>query len=342
MNDTDHRDFFISYTGSDQAWAEWIAWHLEAEGHSSVIQAWDFRPGSNFVLEMDRGSRIADHTIIVLSKAFVAAFYTQPEWAAAFAKDPRGQSKRLIPVRVESVHPEGLLSQVVYIDLVGKDEEAARVTLLRGIAGERTKPITPPSFPGQPETPAIPRPLTFPGAQVSVPSQLSPYVENFRKDHGDARRTAFLIMQFGSDLAHSFLRESIVKVLNDHGITVVRADDKSYAPDLMTNVRTYLHGCAFGIAVFEGKQGDAVNPNVALEVGYLLALGKPVCFLKDRSLPRLATDLVGFLYSDFDPHHPEAGVRSGLTRWLEHMGLANSTDENSQQPAAGDAGKPRA
>jgi hypothetical protein len=25
-------DFFVSYTSADQAWAEWISWHLEAEG----------------------------------------------------------------------------------------------------------------------------------------------------------------------------------------------------------------------------------------------------------------------------------------------------------------------
>ena len=49
------KDFFISYTKTDKAWAEWIAWTLEAAGYSTVIQAWDFRPGSNFVLEMQTG-----------------------------------------------------------------------------------------------------------------------------------------------------------------------------------------------------------------------------------------------------------------------------------------------
>ena len=26
-------DFFVSNTGADIVWAEWIAWQLEAEGH---------------------------------------------------------------------------------------------------------------------------------------------------------------------------------------------------------------------------------------------------------------------------------------------------------------------
>jgi hypothetical protein len=46
------KDFFISYAKADQPWAEWIAWKLEDAGYSTVIQAWDFRPGANFVLEM--------------------------------------------------------------------------------------------------------------------------------------------------------------------------------------------------------------------------------------------------------------------------------------------------
>ena len=45
-------DFFISYTGADAAWAEWIAIELENAGYRTVIQLWDFAPGSNFVVEM--------------------------------------------------------------------------------------------------------------------------------------------------------------------------------------------------------------------------------------------------------------------------------------------------
>jgi hypothetical protein len=37
------RDLFISYTKDDRGWAEWIAWawQLEAEGDTTVLQAWD-------------------------------------------------------------------------------------------------------------------------------------------------------------------------------------------------------------------------------------------------------------------------------------------------------------
>ena len=55
-------DFFISYTSADKSWAEWIAYVLEEAGIQVIIQAWDFRPGSNFVLEMQRAAAEADRT----------------------------------------------------------------------------------------------------------------------------------------------------------------------------------------------------------------------------------------------------------------------------------------
>jgi hypothetical protein len=50
----DERFFFISYNKADRTWAEWIAWQLKEARYSVHLQAWDFRPGSNFVLKMQR------------------------------------------------------------------------------------------------------------------------------------------------------------------------------------------------------------------------------------------------------------------------------------------------
>lgn len=49
--------FFVSYNSHDRTWAEWIAWTLEDAGYSVTIQAWDFRPGGNFVLDMQRAAQ---------------------------------------------------------------------------------------------------------------------------------------------------------------------------------------------------------------------------------------------------------------------------------------------
>jgi hypothetical protein len=49
------RDFFVSYTQADRAWAEWIAWILEEDDHRVLVQAWDFVPGTNWIQSMQGG-----------------------------------------------------------------------------------------------------------------------------------------------------------------------------------------------------------------------------------------------------------------------------------------------
>ena len=142
------KDFFISYNQADRGWAEWIAWQLEAAGYAVVIQAWDFRQGGNFVLDMQRALESAQRTIIVLSPNFLRSKFTAPEWAAAFAMDPTGAQGRLLPMRVRKCEPTGLLAQIVYVDLVGlQDRDAAVERLLTGVAAARAKPVLEPGMP---------------------------------------------------------------------------------------------------------------------------------------------------------------------------------------------------
>ncbi len=144
--DKDTKDFFISYNKADEQFAEWIAWTLNEESYTTIIQAWDFRPGSNFVLEMQNATRICKRTIAVLSPEYLKSNFTQPEWAAAFAQDPTGKDGLLIPIRIKKCNLEGLLPQIVYIDLVDMDEDHARETLINGLKQNR-KPSQKPSFP---------------------------------------------------------------------------------------------------------------------------------------------------------------------------------------------------
>lgn len=81
----------------------WIAWQLEEGGYHVVIQDWDFRPGQNFALQMDKAMAESERTLVVLSPAFLEAVYVQPEWAAAFRKDPTGVERRLISGRARVV-----------------------------------------------------------------------------------------------------------------------------------------------------------------------------------------------------------------------------------------------
>ena len=85
------KDFFVSYNKEDLKWAEWIAWQLEDATYTVVLQKWDFRPGSNFVQQMQRATAECHRTIAVLCQAYLDAEFTHPEWQAAFSRDPTGE-----------------------------------------------------------------------------------------------------------------------------------------------------------------------------------------------------------------------------------------------------------
>lgn len=145
--------------------------------------------------------------------------------------------------------------------------------------------------------------------------------EKFRRDYPKGYKTAFIIMQFRNTKLHSDIVDCIRKTLKKHNIIALRADDKEYMDDLFPNVKVYMHACDFGIAVFDRITEDVFNPNVTLEVGYMLGLGKNVLLLKDRTLKSLSTDLTGKLYKQFDTTDVMKTLPGQIEKWLSDKGL---------------------
>ena len=180
------REFFISYNHAERLWAEWIAWTLEEAGYSVFIQTWDFRTGGNFVLEMQQAVAKTKDTIIILSENYLESAYSQGEWASAFAIDPVGQQRSLIPIRVQDCQLTGLLASLIYLDLVGLSEEEAQRAILE-VCSYRAKPIQKPQFPGS-NNQLLKRQIKFPGIQSSASKYdlRSAAIGNF-VDAGDAK-----------------------------------------------------------------------------------------------------------------------------------------------------------
>lgn len=152
--------------------------------------------------------------------------------------------------------------------------------------------------------------------QIVITEELSLSLKRFQKDYPITEKCGFLMMKFED----SKIQKEIVEVLKSHlsekGITLLRADEKWYADDLFENIKTYMQGCAFGIALFDRINTDDFNPNVSLEIGYMMALSKPVLLLKDRTLKSLQTDLVGKLYHQFDFQYPDKTIPLVLDKWI--------------------------
>lgn len=126
-------DFFISYATSDEAVAKEIGSILEEAGYSYVAQFRDFRPGTNFVREMQRGLEASSRVIALLSPAYEKSNNCQAEWSAAYADDPGSEHGKIIPFQIGEGKLNPLARQIVYKSLVGLSADERRAAVLEAI-----------------------------------------------------------------------------------------------------------------------------------------------------------------------------------------------------------------
>jgi hypothetical protein len=142
-------------------------------------------------------------------------------------------------------------------------------------------------------------------------------------DHPEPSRNVFLMMRFDQSPQLDSIAAAIRETLAAHALVGLRADDRDYADELWSNVQTYMLACELGIAVFEQIDQRDFNPNVSLELGFMLARRKRCLLLKEKRLPSLHADLVGKLYKPFDAFDIASSVRQQVQRWVEvDLGLS--------------------
>jgi len=147
-------------------------------------------------------------------------------------------------------------------------------------------------------------------------NELTTPLSKFNLDFANPQNCGFLMMKFEDTPIQIQIINHISEILKSNNLMLLRADFKQYSDDLLTNIKTYMHGCGFGIALFERINSNYFNPNVSLEIGYMMALNKPILFLKEKTLTSLHTDLVGKLYSEFDFQNPEETLNFVIQKWL--------------------------
>lgn len=147
------------------------------------------------------------------------------------------------------------------------------------------------------------------------------FLPAFLADHPDPECSVFLMMRFRPGPQYQEIHMAIRDELAHYGLKVLRADDKDYTGDLWENVALHMLGCRYGIAVFEEIDQREFNPNVALELGFMMALNKRCLLLKDQRMPRMPTDIVGKLYREFDTYKISDTIKASIRRWATDLGL---------------------
>jgi hypothetical protein len=107
------------------------------------------------------------------------------------------------------------------------------------------------------------------------------------------------------------------EVCVDHGLEFHLASDRAMDDDLWTNIAAHMWASRYGIAFFEdlAEPKRGVNYNLTIEVGGMLVTGRRCALLKDDSIDRMPTDLVGKIYKSVKIAKPST-VAKVLHRWM--------------------------
>lgn len=143
----------------------------------------------------------------------------------------------------------------------------------------------------------------------------------------DYNTNVFIMTPFREDARHREMIQIIKSKLNEHGFNAWVASDKKLNNQLWLNVQAFMLSCKYGIAIFtrdEEKRGNIVeikssifNPNVSIELGFMLSRGKEVLILKDKALKKLPTDMMGSLYENFDLDNPINSLPTIIEKWIK-------------------------
>ncbi|WP_354641910.1 FxSxx-COOH system tetratricopeptide repeat protein [Kitasatospora camelliae] len=142
-------DLYLSYVPEDRAWADWISSVLTGAGFRVVPR--DAGAGANPRSSTERGIDSAYRTVALLSAAYLQSPQAQALWDRTVLSDPAGARRQLIPVRVSDVRLNAPYNSRNPVDLIGRDEQQAALTLLRALG--RTEAELPERSPGAPRFP---------------------------------------------------------------------------------------------------------------------------------------------------------------------------------------------
>lgn len=109
------------------------------------------------------------------------------------------------------------------------------------------------------------------------------------------------------------VRDAVLKC----GYVPRMANDSQYHPILWDNVELYLLGCRRGIAIVEDKYRPELNPNVAMEWGWMRGMGRNVLYLMEKHFDRGRADWGGLLQNQFDWANPRPDIEAGVEAWLK-------------------------
>ena len=307
----------LAYRSFDRDKALDLKKEIERRGHLVTIDVDFLVCGHMWRRRIDEAFAAADFLVVLLSENAVdpQTKMINSHWIAADIGAARCTGKVVLPVLLDGIPFPELIDDIYCIrpeedsmrnaassihDAIGVHEEIATLNLPKGY------------------------------------EHLTQSVRRFNKDH-PSETSVFVMMKFPDGLPdlQKALVESIfaviAKTLRAYQLEARRADLKTYEPDLWNNLCVYMLGCKYGLAVLEDKAAVEMNPNVALEYGFMKAMNRTVGLLRENTFKHDRADLIGKLVQQFridaDPANDklildEKSLVQAIQNWMIDCGVA--------------------
>jgi hypothetical protein len=155
-----------------------------------------------------------------------------------------------------------------------------------------------------------------------MPTLFKQYLTNFHAI-ADFEKSVFVMTKFPEpasqaaiDLQLRAVIQAVIDAVRDCGYRARLANEQRFHAGLWDNVELYLLGSRRGIAIVENKYLDELNPNVAMEWGWMRGMGRDVLYLVEKDFGRARADWNGFIQDSFDWAHPVPDIAAAVRRWL--------------------------
>lgn len=135
--------------------------------------------------------------------------------------------------------------------------------------------------------------------------------------HGSYEDSVFVMTKYpehgdpGADALKAVI-DVVREGITARGLRPRIAADESHHRWLWDNVELFLLGCARGVAVVEDRYRPELNPNVAMEWGWMVGMGRHVLFLREQGFGHDRADWAGLHSYEFDWDDPRPGIDAAL------------------------------
>ncbi|MGH7305919.1 MAG: toll/interleukin-1 receptor domain-containing protein [Candidatus Rokuibacteriota bacterium] len=301
----------LAYRSHDRELALKLKEELEKKKHLVTIDVDFLVAGHYWRRRIDEAFAGADYLVVLLSKNAVDAQtgVINSHWIAADIGAARFSEKIVLPVLLDDIPFPELIDDIYSIRPRGNSLQEAASSLDDAIRVHQ-------------EIASLHLPRGY--------EHLTQSVRAFRQDR-PYESSVFVMMKFSDGLPPEQARlvdrifEVIASALGAYGLFARRADQKQYESDLWNNLCVYMLGCQFGLAVLEDHGANEMNPNVALEYGFMKAHNRSVGLLREEKFKHDRADLIGKLVKRFRIEEGlvlnEESLKRAIQDWMIDCGV---------------------